>query len=187
MILDFTEPGAMKVDMKYYIDGMMEDFPFPVKPIKTTPWTEKLFRVDPESKHLEDERRRIFHTFTMKAMFLCKRARPDISSVIGFFLGRVKHPNEGYWKKLLKEMGYLKGTRDDVLTLEADDCQTLTWYIDTAFAVHTDMKSQTGTVFTMGKGSIISDALKQKVNSRSSTKSELIGIDDEVSKILWTK
>jgi hypothetical protein len=187
MILDFTEPGAMKVDMRYYIDGMLEDFPFPVKSIKTTPWTEKLFRVDPESKHLEDERRRIFHTFTMKAMFLCKRARPDISPAIGFFSGRVKHPNEGDWMKLLKVMGYLKGTRDDVLTLEADDCQTLTWYIDAAFAVHTDMKSQTGAVFTMGKGSIISDALKQKVNSRSSTESELIGVDDEVSKILWTK
>jgi hypothetical protein len=47
MILDFTKPGAMKVDMKYYIDGMMEDFPFKVNPIKTMPWTEKLFRVDP--------------------------------------------------------------------------------------------------------------------------------------------
>jgi hypothetical protein len=84
-------------------------------------------------------------------------------------------------------MGYLKGTREDVLTLEADNCQTLTWYIDVAFAVHADMKSQTGAVFTMGKGSIISDSLKQKVNSRSSTESELIGVDDEVSKVLWTK
>ena len=67
-----------------------------------------------------------------------------------------------------------------MLTLEADDCQTLTWYVDAAFAVHHDMKSQTGSIFTMGKGAIISDALKQKVNSRSSTESELIGVDDEV-------
>jgi hypothetical protein len=123
----------------------------------------------------------------MQAMFLCKRARPDINPAIGFFAGRVKSPNEGDWTKLLKVMGYLKGTRDDVLNLEADNCQTVTWYIDAAFGVHTDMKSQTGSIFTMGKGSVISDALKQKVNSRSSTKAEIIGVDDEVSKVLWTK
>jgi hypothetical protein len=165
----------------------MEDFPYPVKAITTAPWTEKLFRVDPDSKRLDEEKQSIFHTFTMKAMFLCKRGRPDINPAMGFFAGRVKEANEGDWKKLLKVMGFLKGTRDDVLTLEADDCQTLTWYVNAAFAVHADMKSQTGVVFTLGKGSIISDALKQKVNSRSSTESELIGVDDEVGKVLWTK
>jgi hypothetical protein len=174
MILDFSIPGAMKVDMKYYIDGMIEEFPYPVKSITTTPWTEKLMKVDTDSKNLDTEKKAIFHTFTMKAIFLCKRARPDISPGIGFFAGRVKEPNEGDWKKLLKVLGFLKGTQNDVLTLEADDCQTLTWYIDAAFgAVHADLKSQTGAIFTLGKGAVISDALKQKVNSRSSTEAEL--------------
>jgi hypothetical protein len=43
MILDFTVPGAMRADMKCYIDGMLEDFPYPVKPTMKAPWTEKLF------------------------------------------------------------------------------------------------------------------------------------------------
>jgi hypothetical protein len=34
---------------------------------------------------------------------------------------------------------------------------------------------------------MISDALKQNINSRSSTEAELIGVDDEVSKVLWLK
>ena len=84
-------------------------------------------------------------------------------------------------------MGFLKGTIDDVLTLEADDTNTLTWYIDVAFAVHADMKSHTGSVFTMGKGAILSSSNKQKVNSRSSTESELFGVDDKIAKVLWTK
>ncbi len=49
------------------------------------------------------------------------------------------------------------------------------------------MKSQTGNTFTIGKGSISSDSLKQKVNSRSSPEAQLIGTDDIISKILWTK
>jgi hypothetical protein len=106
---------------------------------------------------------------------------------IGFLSSRVKQPNEGDWNKLLRILSFLKGTIDDVLTLEADDTQTLKWYIDAAFAVHTDMKSQTGAIFTLGKGAVSSSSTKQKVNSRSSTESELNGLDDKVSKILWTK
>jgi hypothetical protein len=103
------------------------------------------------------EENAIFHTFTLKAIFLCKRGRPDVSPGVGFFTGRVKEPNEQDWMNLLEVLGFLKGTRDDVLTLEADDCQTLIWYIDAAFAVHADMRSQMGAIFTLWKGAIISD------------------------------
>jgi hypothetical protein len=34
MILDFTDKGAMKVDMVYYIKWMQEDFPYPIGPEK---------------------------------------------------------------------------------------------------------------------------------------------------------
>jgi hypothetical protein len=187
MILNFSIPGAMKLDMRYYIKQMIKDFGYDIKSIKTNPWTEKLFKVNKESKNVDEERRAIFHTFVMKVMFLCKRARPDTNPVIGFLSSRVKEPNEGDRNKLLKVMGFLKGTIDDVLTLEADDTQTMSWYIDAAFAVHPDMKSHTSAVFTMGKGAIISDSLKQKVNSRSSMESEIVGVDDEIHKVVWAK
>jgi len=44
-------------------------------------------------------------------------------------------------------MNFLKNTRDDILTLEADNSQELKWYLDAAFAVHPAMKSHTSTVF----------------------------------------
>ena len=49
------------------------------------------------------------------------------------------------------------------------------------------MKSHTGSIFTMGKGAIVSDSTKQKVNSRSSTEAELNAIDDEIPKVVWSK
>jgi len=68
--------------------------------------------------------------------------------------------------------------------LEADNSQESKWYVDVAFTVHPDMKSHTASVFTLGKGAIISDSTKQKSNARSSTEAELNGIDDKISKIL---
>ena len=40
---------------------------------------------------------------------------------------------------------------------------------------------------TMGKGAIQSISRKQKLNTRSSTESELVGVDDVCTMVLWTK
>ena len=48
------------------------------------------------------------------------------------------------------------------------------------------MKSHTGIVMTMGKGALLSASLRQKMNSRSSTEAECIGVDDAISLIIWT-
>eukprot|EP00957_Ditylum_brightwellii_P068465 5197908-Ditylum_brightwellii.AAC.1 len=101
-------------------------------------------------------------------MFL-KRGRPDITPGVVFLTTRVKEPNEGNWVKLVKCLGFSKGTTNDVLTLKADDTQELNWYIDLAFAVHDGMKSRTGATLTLKKGCIITKSTKQTVNTSSST------------------
>jgi hypothetical protein len=78
MILDFTDDGALKIDMIYYIKGMLEVFPYAIITKKTKPWTEKLLKVQKDAPKLEEEGRSIFHNYVMKAMFLSQRARPDI-------------------------------------------------------------------------------------------------------------
>ena len=83
-------------------------------------------------------------------------------------------------------MKYLNGTREDFLTLKADDLHIIKWYVDVSFAVHPDFKSHTGGMMTMGKGAIQSISKKQKLNTRSTTEAELVGPDDCSQQILWT-
>jgi KUP system potassium uptake protein len=61
------------------------------------------------------------------------------------------------------------------------------WWVDAAFAVHHDMHSQTGVTMSMGKGSVYASSLRQKLNTRSSTEAELVGVDDAMGMILWTR
>lgn len=187
MVLDYSRPGMLQMDMTNYVKSMIEDFPAKLEGIGTFPWTTKLFTVDTTSKKLDVERARIFHTFVMKGMFLCKRARQDIQPGIAFLATRTSEPNEGDWAKLIKIMTFLKETRDEVTTIKADDTQTIKWYVDAAFAVHRDYKSHTGATMTLGEGTLCSVSTKQKVMSRSSTEAELVGLDDVISKILWSK
>jgi len=39
----------------------------------------------------------------------------------------------------------------------------------------------------MGTGAVQSGSAKQKINTMSSTEAELVGVDDVIVKILWTK
>eukprot|EP00957_Ditylum_brightwellii_P174123 13257467-Ditylum_brightwellii.AAC.1 len=84
-------------------------------------------------------------------------------------------------------LGFLRVSIDDVLTLEADDSQTLTWHIDASFTVHVDMKSHIGAMFTLGKGAISSNSTKQKVNACSTSELELVSVDDKIGNVIWTK
>jgi hypothetical protein len=83
-------------------------------------------------------------------------------------------------------LGFLKRTRNDCLVLRADDSDTVKWYVDAAFAVHPDYKSQTGIVATMGHGAFNSISRKQNVNTRSSTEAETVAVDDAAGPMLWT-
>jgi hypothetical protein len=74
MMLDYTDPGKVTVDMIAYVTQMCLDFPFEIAEFDC-PWTDKLFKVDEKSKPLEEERSKILHTFVMKGMFVSKRAR----------------------------------------------------------------------------------------------------------------
>ena len=94
-------------------------------------------------------------------MFLGKRARPDILMGISFLSTRVLKPTEEDWKKLNRIMSYLNNTKDIVLCLEADNEQKLQWYVDASFGTHKDMKSHTGSMFTLGKGAIWNESTKQ--------------------------
>ena len=84
-------------------------------------------------------------------------------------------------------MKYLVGTQELCLTLKTDKTSIIKWYVDAAFAVHSDFKLPTGKKLTTGRGSIISMSQKQKLYTKISTEVELVGADDESSLISWTK
>ena len=122
-----------------------------------------------------------------QGLFPTKRGRPDIHTGIAFLCTRVQQPNEEDWDKLMRLMKYMNGTKELVLTLSAEQLNTLKWFVDAAFAVRADFKSHTGMTMTMGQGTIMSMSRKQKLNTKSSTTAELVGDDDATTMMLWTK
>ena len=108
----------------------------------------------------------------------------DILTSVAFLTARVREPDEDDDKKLSPKLKYLSGTRDLVFTLESNGTRTVRWWVDAEFAVHHVMKSHTVRMMTMGRGALYSASNKQKLNTKSSTEAELVGVDELMLQIL---
>ena len=73
------------------------------------------------------------------------------------------------------------------LTLSADGTGILKWWVDASFAVHPNMRGHSGGGLSLGQGFPIVSSIKQKLNTRSSTETEVVGVDDFMPAICWTR
>ena len=188
MTFDYSLRGKVKITMIDYIKKMLAELPNDMDGEFATPAGNHLFQVNEDAPvYLDAATSEMFHHNTAKLLFLCKRARPDVQTPIAFLCTRVKKPDRDDYKKLARVMKYLRGTLRMPLTLEANQANIVKWWVDASFAVHPDMRSHTGGVMTLGRGAIYSTSTRQKLNTRSFTEGELVGVNDLMPQILWTR
>ena len=188
MTIDFTTPGQVKFTMIDYIDDFLSELPDDMRGTAVTPAAAHIFETnteDPVLLNLID--RELFHHRVAKLLYLSKRARPDIQLPVAYLCTRVKEANTDDHAKLSRVTRYLDGTIGIPLILSMDESGKMRWYVDAAFAVHNDMKSHTGATMTMGQGAAYSQSSKQKLNTKSSTESEVVGVDDVLPQMIWCR
>jgi hypothetical protein len=149
-----------------------------------TPAPDSLFVVNEDCDKLLEAAPADFHTIVAKTLYVTKRARSDTCLAIAFLTTRVRAPD---WEKPHHLMEYLRGDHDRPLVVGADINGLLMWYVDASFAVHPNMCGHTGGGLTLGGGFPISVSTKQKLNTRSSTESEFVGVNNMMPIICWTR
>ncbi len=146
-----------------------------------------LFTVDEDSAKLPGKQKAAFHNVVAKALYVAKQARPDIAVSIAFLTTRVHCPDVQDWVKLRHFIEYLWSTVNLPLILGATSGGVLHLYMDAAFAVHPNMRGHSRGAMTLGFRFPISSSGKQKLNTRSLTESKLVGVDDMMSLIIWSR
>ena len=107
--------------MDRYVEKMLKDYEVPITGTVTSPANHNLYKEVKAAKKLSDKERQHFHTFVAKALYVCKRARPDILPTVTYSCSRVKEPDVVDKAKLHRMMTYLKQCPTDKLRLEADN------------------------------------------------------------------
>jgi hypothetical protein len=183
MLFDYSTPGSVAITMPAYVDTMLKLS----NTIGTasSPAGHNLFTVKSDSQLLTSTDKDSYHSTVARLLYLSKRTRPDLLLTVSFLTIRVQAPTEDDMQKLKRALQYVNGTRKLGLRLRHNASATLHAFIDASYGVHDDYRSHSGMVISLGAGSIDVRSTKQKLNTKSSTEAELVGLSDMCSKVIW--
>ena len=187
--LDYSTEGVCKLSTTKYIEEALGAFRSTGRTVKRgakTPARVNLFVVREESQRLEEKIRKVFHSVFAKLPWVGIKTRPDILVALSFLGKRTTVADEDDWIKLERLLSYLESTKNMPLTLGIDDLQVVKWWADAAFGVHMDLKSHSGLLASLGRGAIYARSATQKLNTTSSTESEVVAVSEALAQALWT-
>ena len=152
-----------------------------------TPAAHNIFDIAEDATKLSQANADLFHHFVAQLLYLSKRARPYIQLSVSFLCTIVREPDTDDYTKMARVMKYIQGTIGTPLILSIDKSGNIKWYVDASFSVHKDMRSHTGGFVTMETGGAYVQSSNQKLNTKSSTEAELVGVDDVLTQVIWTR
>ena len=186
MVFDFSALNKVKINMDGFVNELLDDCAERFPGECETPAKKDLFVVG-NSKELNKEGKELFHTLTAKLLYLAKRVRPDILVVVSYLTKRVQLPNENDLLKLERVIKYIRHTKEKGIVLEGSKLLQIEAYVDASHGIHEDFRGHTGSTISIGLGPIYSKSSSQKINTKSSAESELVGLSDSTGQIIWTR
>ena len=94
MKLDYTERGKLNIDMRNYLDSVINEFPYELPENVKCPWTEKLFKVDINAKKLGDYKKKSRYKGSVN---------PDIGVFQNMAYSLCQKKSKKYWNSYKKE------------------------------------------------------------------------------------
>jgi ribonuclease HI len=153
-----------------------------------TPATADLFDEEDEKddSFLNDHDKDNYHSYTAKALYLGKRTRCDILTVISVLAGRVREPRLSDLKRLDRVYRYLNGNRNLCIVFKGNMKLCVEVYADVAFMARPgDRMSRTGCIVLVNGGVCATMSCWQKLITKSSTEAELIALTEAVAYALY--
>ena len=111
--------------------------------------------------------------------------RIDIDLAISFLCTRVATPAIGDELKLIRVLEYLYGPLTLAQIMGTNGNMFMLTWTDASHAPHQDMRGHTGGTTSLGRGLVIHNSMKQRINTKSSTESEIVGVSDYLSYSIW--
>jgi hypothetical protein len=168
MTLDYNVRGQVKITMFDYVDEILTAFN-KAEPkgggTNTSAAPGSLFKVDENCEKLKQDKAVKFHNLVANTLYSTKRARQDTCTAIAFLTMRVRAPDKDDWNKLVNLMRYIRGTNTMPLILSDNGSGILKWWVDASFAVHPNMRGQSGGGLSLGRVFPIVSSTKQKHNA----------------------
>jgi hypothetical protein len=185
MNFDFSILGVASVTMKGYIHDLL--LSCGVEGGAKTPASDTLFHIResgvPDNPIATTVQAKDFHRQVARVLYLAKRVMPECLTAVSFLSTRVTRCDSDDLKKLVRLLRYIRSNAHRGIRFSPGTAgfQVRCW-IDAAYGIHSDGKSHTGSVVTVGNsGPVHAKSSKQTNVTKSSTEAELVGLSDSAN------
>jgi hypothetical protein len=184
MTIDFSVAGEVTATMQGCVDTLLKKSGFVGTAV--TPATANLFNVREVSASgnrlatlLEFKQDR---SLLALCLYMSKRTWPELLTAVSFLTTRINVWDTDDSGKLDRMVGYVRYAGNRGLRFKMGSEFTVRAWVDAAYGVHSDGKSQTGSAVTVGIfGTVHAKSVKQKIVTKSSTEAELVAASDSAN------
>ena len=114
-----------------------------------------------------------------------KRSQLDIENAVSFIYTLLKNPDIYDWGKLIQVLQFLSKTIEDNNVIGSENIYEVLTYVDVSYATYNGIRGHTGGCMKFGWGLICEKSSKQKLNTKISTESEVVGASEYIPMSIW--
>jgi hypothetical protein len=118
-------------------------------------------------------------------MYLARHTRPDILMPVTFLATKSSAPTAEYYSDAIRIIAYVSSTRNLSMNFSRSASLEPTIYADASHLLHQDARGHGGIILSLGSGPIMTKSYKLKLNTKSSTESELVVLETACSYAKW--
>ena len=177
--------GDVHVHQRGYIENLAKEYD--CQSSSTYPSNCNILNRDDKHEDMAPMDATDYLSLAMKIMFVATRCRPDCLFPTIVLAARCQQPTVEDYKRLLKIVKYLYGSREQSLIFRHNGPIKPRMFVDASFQTHRDARGHSGFVLFLDNISagILFKSKKQKCVTDSSAEAELISLNEGVKHLIW--
>jgi hypothetical protein len=180
--------GGIRVTQDHFVQEILKKFPPSGKMVDTPAGADLLSETSEKSKiSLSDKDSKLYISIIMSIMYLARLTRPDILFATTYLATKCADPTESDLIKAKRVVKYIASTPDVGIHYPPNCSMTLRVHADASHHIHPDGYGHTGIVIMLGNSFLHARSVKQKLQTLSSTESELIALQEASTYVVWLR
>jgi len=186
MVISRNKAGDVTVNQSGYLQSLFQKYGCDnLKKAPTTPAAVETFTDFIAGEERCDQKK--YLSLIMSLMYTARFTRPDILVLVSFLATRCKDPGISDWRKALRILYYLAGTRQEGLVYSASTKFVPCIYADASHHLYPEGHGQQGFLITNGSAPVGQRSTKIKMITPSSSEFELCGAEEGATYAVWYK
>jgi hypothetical protein len=173
----------IKVNQLGYIDNMVIKY-LPKQPLNfpSVPASASILKKKSSSSPVSSTK---YLSIVMTLMYLARHTRPDILMPVTFLATKSASPTAEYYSDAIRIIAYVHNTRSITMRFSHSASMEPSIYADASHLLHQDARGHGGIILSLGSAPIMTKSYKLKLNTKSSTESELVVLEAATSYAKW--